>query len=612
MSVTPAQYRVYVRSNTTLKLVGEVDQYDKLTYTRTYNGLGTFVLQLDSTHPMASYLADPGYGIIINRITASGVSTEFSGPCRYFQRQGGDRKKLIVKGYDDMYWLFAREAYPVTSYLYETVALGLSGLVTNLYSLGETSGTVANDLTGSPNNGTYHGGYTQNQASLIDDPTPSTTFNGTTGYVSIPNGGQLPLGNNPYSLVAWFNYSGAPAATEVLAFLGTPSTTSCAYMGILSSGKPTFQMLGVNHTPPSYTLSVGIHQMVLTYDGTTGRLYVDGAQVVQGNPGTCTLAYGSAAFGCIGAGASNFFSGRMAWCGLYAEALSTTDITLDYATGVARYAAQQFDSQTGASETVCKHYVSVNAASSAFTERQVSNLTVEADSARGSTVTWNARFEQLIAKDGVSGLLQLLATAGGIGIRVVQTSTPALQFQVYIPANKTSSAIFSEGLGNLGDYTYEVDAQDIQNYVVAGGGGSGTSRTFATGANSSSETSYGRVEGFLNAGSSTSLAQLTTQITGQLDSAAEKTTFNAVLIETDGLQYGRDFGLGDTVTVYVDGATLQDIVRQVQVDLDPNNGETVTPVIGTPTAGQILAALRKFEKQSQALAQRVATLERAS
>lgn len=609
MAVSPGKYIVKVR-NSSLQNVGEVIPY-KLQLNKRFNLPGAWQMTIADDDPLASMLATPGSGIYVLR----NGQPYFSGPMWYVKRQGIASKLITFAGPDDLGQVMRRLAYPVVgdnSYQ-DFVAFNL---ILKEYPFGDTSGTTATDVSGFGSNGTYHGGFTLNQAALIDDPAKAVLLNGTTGYISVPTSG-LPTGNSAFTMQVWFNYTGAPAATAVLCFIGTTSTASSAYMGILSSGIPTMQLKGTNFNGTS-ALSVGVHCMCLTYDGTTATLWVDDTIVKTATPGTCTLAYGVASFGCYGGGTSNFSPYTLQYGALYQGALGNASlpgsqlnglswVKVLYYVGKSRFAANTYDTETGPAETVIKTYVDFNAGPSATTERQVPNLVIEADAARGSTVTYDARFEPLVTKDG-NGLLQLLANAGGVGFQVKQIAGPSLQFQVYVP-NSNSAAKFSQGLGNLASYEYTIDAQDVQNFIVVAGGGTGAARTYVLSESTSSESSWGRAEGFVDGGSSTDRSQLANQGTSALGNAASKLSFAAEFIETEGVQFVTNFDLGDQVTVVVDGQELIDVVREVQAVLDQGT-ETLSIAIGTINYAQIQNVFGAFLKQAQQLSTRLALLER--
>jgi len=205
--------------------------------------------------------------------------------------------------------------------------------------------------------------------------------------------------------------------------------------------------------------------------------------------------------------------------------------------------------------------------------------------------------------------LQVLANSGGVGFKVTHDVGTGLVFKVFVPST-ANAAKFSLDLGNLSSYEYMEDATNLINYVVVGGGGTGTARTFYQASNAASVARWGRSEGFTNGGSATDKNQLTDQANNAINNGASKLTFNAVFYETDGLQYVRDFNLGDIVSVTVDGATLTDVVRSVDIALDAQQGETLVIGIGTPSSGQIINALQRYQQMAAQLNTRMTLLER--
>ena len=235
-----------------------------------------------------------------------------------------------------------------------------------------------------------------------------------------------------------------------------------------------------------------------------------------------------------------------------------------------------YDARTGVASTVMRGYVDDNVGPSADATRAVSGLTLEAaDPLLGASVTGLGRFQPL------DELLRELALAGGdLGFRVVQEGA-ALEFQVYDPADRTGTVIFSSALGTLSAYDYSEDGPSA-NWIVVGGAGDGAARAFSSGGDGASIARYDRIEAFVDkrdTGDTTQLAQARDEA---LTQNAEQTSLSATPVDTGAFRFGVDYGLGDRVTVMVDGVALQDVVREVHVKLDPTAGQSVIPVIGTP------------------------------
>lgn len=265
-------------------------------------------------------------------------------------------------------------------------------------------------------------------------------------------------------------------------------------------------------------------------------------------------------------------------------------------------ATDEYDVRTGIASTVMRAFVDVNAGPSADSTRRVPGLTLGADPLTGLSVTGRGRFQTL------DELLRSLALAGGdLGYRIVQAAG-ALEFQVYAPADKTASVIFSAELGNLAAYEYQEQAPEA-NFVIVGGGGEGTARAFNAGGRSASIVRHGLYEAFRDRRDTDVAAELEQAREEELDEQAQKATLSAQPVETLAFEFGTDYGLGDRVTVVVDGEPVQDVVREVQIRLSADEGARVVPVVGTPgerdlRTPKLFDRLRQTEKKVRDLERR--------
>lgn len=260
-----------------------------------------------------------------------------------------------------------------------------------------------------------------------------------------------------------------------------------------------------------------------------------------------------------------------------------------------------YDIRTGPAETVMRGYVDANLGPAARPERRVPGLTLAPDLGRGVTRTGRGRLQT------VADLIRPLAlTGGGLGYRIVQQGN-ALVFEVYESADLTATAVFSEEFGNLLGYTYEAQAAEA-NYVLAGGGGEGTARVFAERGDSASIVRYGRIETFKDQRQTSDPGELQQAIDEELADRAEQVGLSLRPADTDSLKFGRDYNLGDRVTVIVDGTPIQDVLREVRITLD-SSGATVTPTLGSPAGPRPGTVLALFDRMRR-LGARVSTVER--
>lgn len=263
--------------------------------------------------------------------------------------------------------------------------------------------------------------------------------------------------------------------------------------------------------------------------------------------------------------------------------------------------AAEYDVRSGPAETVLRGYVDANAGPGALAARRVAGLALQADLARGAQVTERARFGNLLE------LCQAIGLAGGLGFRVVWAGAGVLQLQLYVPADRSDSAVFSQALGNLAGYDYGAK-RPTATAAVVGGGGELTARVLLERVNAAEEALYGvRREVFVDQRQTVVQAELEAAGDAALLEGVGGTSLTMTPTDTEAVAFGREYGLGDLVTVVVDGVTVVDLVREVTVE-QTATGETVRPTVGTP--GGARASLVGLFSRMQQLAQRVGQLER--
>lgn len=288
---------------------------------------------------------------------------------------------------------------------------------------------------------------------------------------------------------------------------------------------------------------------------------------------------------------------------LLADEVASPDPSLSGPDGSDHYATQVADARSGAAETVIKAYVDANIGPSAVPTRQRPGLVIETDTGSGNAVVGRARFQPLLE------LVQELATAGGLGFRLLQTNIGTgftRQFSVYTPVDQLG-AIFAADLGTLSSYRYTLKASEA-NYFIAGGQGEGTARTFREAGDTAAIAAYGRIVQFLDMRNTALTSEIDQGIADNLASKAQKSELQLTPLDVPSLQFGTDYGLGDQVKIIVDGDTVQDVVRTVVITLTTDKGETVTPYVGSPALADKFVARLFREMKTQAA--RLRNLER--
>jgi hypothetical protein len=223
------------------------------------------------------------------------------------------------------------------------------------WPLNETNGTVAYDLIGG-HDGLYVGGVTLGQtggsfAGFVPQ-NKSALFDGTSGYVDIPEG--------PFNLTN---------ALTAVAWVKVPSTPH--FSGLLGHGNSSWRLTvdstgragaadgsAADATDPSSIVGTNWHMVVYTYTGVpnvggNGRLYVDGVLTATN---TVTQPSGSSLDLWIGGApdysTSRLLPGSIAQVAIFTNALAATEVqTLFEAASIAPPITFESSSATAAAGT---------------------------------------------------------------------------------------------------------------------------------------------------------------------------------------------------------------------------------------------------------------------
>ncbi len=656
---------IKAKNNVTQQIVDANLERDVLSFTciSRFNGLGSWQLVLQDTpdNPSphaATFLRDPvdqglhnGILVHLDNQDGNGLKYVFSGPQKRVnvKRDASGLRTITASGYCEKYWLSKRQALPVSHFPYiyyasqgSNVGAGgistlesqgfynFAGVAVAFLPLLETSGTSAQNVAGAGGAGTYTGGFTLNQPSLLDDPNPSVLLNGTTGFISVPTTG-MSSGNAGWSVVVWGMVSSIPSALCRAAAFGTNSSKQAASIGLSASGGfPFFNIAGLTSVVGVTAVEVGVPFMLaLTYDGTIVRGYCftpSTPTAIEAQFGTLTpsgglsITYGAARLGAHLDG-TGFWPGYLQMGGWYNRQLLTIELANLYAVGRSRQAYLAYDTvplpnsssqllwyigrNAGASGNISGYGLA--APSAAFTNwqgtqsaRQVPGLAIPTtDPNLGSAFpqTIPARFDNLLTLAGAI----CLQSNPEIGFDI-QPSGSGLALSIFRPQSN-GNAVFSVDKGNLLEYEWEDTAAD-GNHINAGGANPGgpalTERIFGQGEDATSISKYGYVEGdFLDYRQAQDGPTLQQAVNAELTQEAEKLNINGTIVSTDQLYYkgpaGKGWDVGDIVTVEADGQTFQETIREVQIDFQPNAPLKITAAIGTPVAAEIMQELQTLQ-----------------
>lgn len=263
------------------------------------------------------------------------------------------------------------------------------------------------------------------------------------------------------------------------------------------------------------------------------------------------------------------------------------------------------DVRQGKAEDVMHSFVMANIGPTAPVERRKARLVASTSSGRGLTVIKSARFPVLGA------LLVELALLGNLGFRVIQRGT-ALVFETYEITDRTALIRLDVANGSLAGQRVAVSPPAVTRAVVAGQGEL-VKRQFLqiqTPESVAAEADWGRrIERFVDQRQTDKWEEL--QQAG--DEVMEDGGFTAVNVQVvpmeDGaMRFGFDWGLGDKVSVVVEGQELTSNATGLVVRADAD-GFRVGVLLGDPTGFNADAAMAKRVTSTEA---RVSQLERTT
>ena len=218
---------------------------------------------------------------------------------------------------------------PVTVTVQNTASAGLVGA----WALDEGSGTAAADQSGRGNNGTVANAAWTASGRFNG----AVSFNGTSSIVNVPDSATLDL-TTGLTLSAWVNPSVVSSWRTVVLKEQSGSLVYGLYANVTPANVPAVELHiagGIRTLQGTAPLPAGAwSHLAATYDGTTIRLYVNGAQVSQlAFSGSITVSTGA-----LRIGGNNvwgeWFSGPIDEVRVYSRALAATEIQNDMLRGI--------------------------------------------------------------------------------------------------------------------------------------------------------------------------------------------------------------------------------------------------------------------------------------
>jgi hypothetical protein len=404
-----------------------------------------------------------------------------------------------------------------------------------------------------------------------------------------------------------------PAIQYAYPVAGSPELVTATLLDNTLTAQAPIQFVSL--TAQLYYNAVGSWSMVVPYSAGLWAKAMSGEFIVEINwrglftfGGKCEQpGYSDALPGARGGGSSSGQDGPfMILSGADYLALIANRLAFP-APGLAWTAqtAGSVDTVTAAKcETAVKHYVNVNLGAGAIAARKMSLLDIATDLARGSSITYTVKFAPDFSLNLMDVLRTIINASGGptgLGMSIKRNGK-RLVFDTYVPRDLTGKAWFSESLGNLTSVNFSLTDPTCTDALARGA-------SLFVAKTAVARTQWNATEQYLDQSSETDANNLNAAAQNALLTGGAGPVLDATTTDSPFLTFGRDYGIGDLVTIeVVPGASYSDVVSGVTLTVDPSQDPSISvvPKIGhsgdaTSTdqsiINQLSARIRLLEKR---------------
>lgn len=244
-----------------------------------------------------------------------------------------------------------------------------------------------------------------------------------------------------------------------------------------------------------------------------------------------------------------------------------------------RYKAETaYTKKTGVGETVMKSYVEQNMGPSATNPPRISsgvmaNFSVQADGGLGDSWSGSKAYQNLLA------VLQDISLTTSVDFEVVETGG-AFEFRTYYPqrgVDRTATVRFAPEQGNVQDPVYTISRTEEANSIaVLGQGQQSNRRVIVRTSPDIADSPWNLCEKSTDGRNESTTLALQKTGDAELEKLQKQVSFEFQALQTDVLQYGVDYNLGDLVTVSFKTATVQKKLVAVRINVRDGQ-ETVDP-----------------------------------
>lgn len=257
-------------------------------------------------------------------------------------------------------------------------------------------------------------------------------------------------------------------------------------------------------------------------------------------------------------------------------------------------------------ETIIRTLVNNNCGPGALADRQIPDLILGTVAGVGTSTSITTRFEPLL-----EACRRAAVNGGSLGFRTSVQSAQRV-FDVYQPADKTATARFAKGLGNLRSIRFKQSAPTVTHALVSGTHIEADpdadppvveDRNYVVVSDTAAAAEWWRVEQHVDASADDDTeGELTAAGNEAVAEGADPVELATTTVDTEDLKAGRDFDLGDLVTVALPtGLEVVALVRSIHLQATPESGEYVTSLIGSPGASTSPNMVRTVRELSRRL-----------
>lgn len=250
-------------------------------------------------------------------------------------------------------------------------------------------------------------------------------------------------------------------------------------------------------------------------------------------------------------------------------------------------------------ETVARTIARKNIGPEAISGRKITNLAFTPDNALGPTTAISSRFDNLLE------LTQRILLPTNLGFSI-KFEPGGYRYDVKEARDLSMDFKFSEAKGNLNGWEFNRYAPQITQAIVAGQG-EGTARNIQIFNDPTSpQTQWGFfIEQFVDRRDTNVMAEMQQAAWEAFEAMNQGFSLTIEPLDTDNIKFGRDYLLGDKITVEVDGIEYIDTITEVKYEYRPETVR-ITPTIGNAELFRKLDMYRVLQQ----LAVRMAGLER--